>query len=255
MADPSSSCGSSASASAPRELVRRPVRVHLPAVGLLPGHARRVGHDGLRHRGGASVLLFFGSLLAHELGHALVARRLGVEILGIDLWLFGGIAKMGRDPQTPKAPSSRSPSPGPSSRSPSSPCAWVSAPSWWAGRLPRRGPPAQGVDVTPGCAARLAGLDQRFLLVFNLLPAFPLDGGRIARAIVWRVTGDRPRSTRFSARAGAGARLHPHRLRHLPGSAHRASFNGLWLGLLGWFLAPAAARRRRPTRSRSASTA
>ena len=51
----------------------------------------------------ASVLLFFVSLLAHELGHALVARRLGVEILGIDLWFFGGIAKMDRDPDTPGA--------------------------------------------------------------------------------------------------------------------------------------------------------
>src|SRR6476619_800093 len=49
----------------------------------------------------ASVLLFFGSLLAHELGHALVARRLGIEIVGIDLWFFGVIAKMSRDADTP----------------------------------------------------------------------------------------------------------------------------------------------------------
>ena len=59
-----------------------------------------------------AVFLFFVSLVLHELGHALVARREGIEISGIDLWFFGGVAKMAATP-TRRAPSSRSPSPGP----------------------------------------------------------------------------------------------------------------------------------------------
>ena len=68
------------------------------------------------------------------------------------------------------------------------------------------------------------------LLVFNLVPAFPLDGGRIARAIAWKITGNRNTATRFAARMGRVHLLPDDRLRRVPGAGHgRLSFTGVWL--------------------------
>jgi Zn-dependent protease len=153
----------------------------------------------------ASALLFFASLLLHELGHARVAIRNGISIAGIDLWLFGGIARMNRD----------TPSPGVEFRvAAAGPfvtlliaalCALigVAASGWHDFWEAMKGNPE---SLSDGLLAMLAYLTSinLLLLAFNLIPAFPLDGGRIARAIAWKATGDRTRATNFTAAVGQG---------------------------------------------------
>src|SRR3712207_1148318 len=151
------------------------------------------------------AFLFFGSILLHELGHAIVAVRNKVEIEGIDLRMFGGLARMRRD-----------------------------SPSWSVDfKISAAGPLVTALiaAVCFGIGAAVAGVDQVaqainpseispvtpaqtvladvcliniLLLVFNLLPGLPLDGGRIVRALVWWRTGDRNKATRVTAATGRG---------------------------------------------------
>jgi Zn-dependent protease len=182
----------------------------------------------------ASAGLFFVSLTLHELGHALVARRSGIEIAGIDLWFFGGIAKLNRDSQ----------SPGEEFRvSAAGPAvtlliivACVVAGIVAAGSSDFLDAVALTANPSPGLA--LLGwlaLVNAFLFVFNMVPAFPLDGGRIAKAIAWKVTGDRNRGTRFSARLG---QIFSYVL--IGGGIYLLirgdPYTGLWFIVLGWFL-------------------
>jgi len=185
-----------------------------------------------------AALLFFGSIVLHELGHALAARREGIEVAGIDLFFFGGVMKMSSDTMTPGAEF----------------------------RVAVAGPlvtllivglaAGAGLAVAGGDFLRTAVLDgsagagellvaflfsmNLVLLVFNLVPAFPLDGGRIARALAWRLTGDRGRATRFSARIGQGFAylLMGYGLYLL--AVAGATSSGLWLLVLGWLLGQAA---------------
>jgi len=152
--------------------------------------------------GVAAALLFFVSLTLHELGHAIVARRNGIGIAGIDLFFFGGIAKITREADTPGA-EFRIAAAGPA--------VTALVVVVCAGLAIVLGDGSEFVDsatfqnnVTSAGVALLAWLAaiNAVLLVFNLVPAFPLDGGRIARAAAWRITGDRNRGTRFSGRAG-----------------------------------------------------
>jgi Zn-dependent protease len=186
----------------------------------------------------ASAALFFVSLTLHELGHALIARRNGIEIAGIDLWFFGGIAKLNRDSR----------SPGEEFRvSAAGPAVTlliivfcVVAGIAIAGSSDFLDAVALTANPSPGLA--LLGwlaLVNAFLFVFNMVPAFPLDGGRIAKAIAWKVTGDRNRGTRFSARLGQGFSY------VLIGGGiylliRGDPYTGLWFIVLGWFLGQAA---------------
>src|ERR687896_208097 len=152
-----------------------------------------------------SALLFFLSILLHELGHAVVAIRNGIPILGIDLWLFGGVAKLGRDTDSPGV-EFRVAVAGPLVT------LAVVAPFFGAGTLLSssdtvlQGSRFQDADLTgPVAVLGYLATVNAFVLVFNLIPGFPLDGGRIARAIAWKLTGDRNRATRFAARLGRGA--------------------------------------------------
>jgi Zn-dependent protease len=153
-----------------------------------------------------SALLFFLSILLHELGHALVAIRNGISIQGIDLWLFGGIAKMSQDTS----------SPGVEFRvAIAGPVVTLLIAILCAGLGILA---AGGVDeywnavafdaegTAGGFVAMMSYLTSIniVLLVFNMIPAFPLDGGRVARAIAWKVTGDRSRATTFAATIGQG---------------------------------------------------
>lgn len=150
-----------------------------------------------------STLLFFASLVAHELGHALVARRFGLQIDGIDLWLFGGFTRTRGDVHTARAEFSLAAA-GPAVT------ASITVLCIAVGLL--FGSLRHFVDVAlfephVHVTAALAlfswlALINAFLLVFNLVPAFPLDGGRMAQAVVWRLTGDRNRATRACARIG-----------------------------------------------------
>ncbi len=152
----------------------------------------------------ASVLSFFASLILHELGHALVARKNGLSVAGIDLWAFGGITRM-TPPQTPGV-ELRVASAGPLVT-----LAIVLA--CLVGSLALSGDKSfvdvavaeNGVRASPALVwlSWVAALNV-LLLIFNLVPAFPLDGGRIAQAIIWWRTGDRHRATHLTGRAGQG---------------------------------------------------
>ncbi|WP_372788324.1 site-2 protease family protein [Paraconexibacter sp.] len=187
----------------------------------------------------AGALLFFTSLIAHELGHALVARRAGIGIEGIDLWFFGGLAKLSRDSRSP-GEEFRIAAAGPAVT------LLVCALCLGLGLgLSRAGEFFDNVEFTAASTSPTLALASwlftinAFLFVFNMVPAFPLDGGRIARAIAWRVTGDKNRGTRFSARLGQGFSY------ILIGVGALLAFtsdpiNGVWLMVLGWFLGQAA---------------
>jgi Zn-dependent protease len=187
----------------------------------------------------AAVMLFFISLVLHELGHALVARREGIEISGIDLWLFGGVARMARDTTSPGA-EFRIAVAGPVVT------LVIVAICFGLSLLVQSGSAlevarlASDAEASPTLAllGTLASINA-MLLIFNLIPAFPLDGGRIARALVWRITGDRNRATRTAGRTGEGfAYLLMGVGIFLAVSGH--VFNGLWLAVLGWFIAQSA---------------
>jgi Zn-dependent protease len=187
-----------------------------------------------------SALAFFGSILLHELGHAVVAVRNGIPISDITLWLFGGVARMTKDTD----------SPGVEFRvAIAGPAVTLALALTFAGVGIAFGGPEEfreaiGVEdnaVNSGPLAMLAWLASINVLVllFNLIPAFPLDGGRIARAIAWRVTGERNRATRFAAMLGQGFAYFFIGLGILMFINGR-TFGGVWLGLIGFILAQSA---------------
>jgi Zn-dependent protease len=186
----------------------------------------------------AGALLFFLSIALHELGHAVVARRNGVGVLGIDLWVFGGLAKLSRDSQSP-GEEFRIAAAGPAvtlliTVLAAVGVALLSHADWSVNLF------ADSDDTTPVLALlSWLALVNAGLLVFNLVPGFPLDGGRIARAIAWKVTGDRHRATRFAGRLG---QVFAYILIGL-GLFLLASgdaIDGIWLAILGWFLSQGA---------------
>ena len=189
-----------------------------------------------------SALLFFLSILLHELGHAVVAIRNGIPILGIDLWMFGGVAKLGRDTDSAGV-EFRVAVAGPIVT------LVIGAVCFGAAMLLSSSDTVldgSRFEVTQlsGTVAVLSYLAtvNAFVLAFNLIPGFPLDGGRIARAIVWKLTGDRNRATRFAARLGrlAGWGMVAFGGLILVGMIGWDSFSGIWLIFIGFFLASAA---------------
>jgi Zn-dependent protease len=190
----------------------------------------------------ASALLFFGSIILHELGHALQARREGIEIAGIDLWFFGGIAQIKSETQSPGA-EFRVAIAGPIvTLLVVGLCVALGALLADMGRfidvaLLESGTRASAALVLLSWLAMINAA----LLVFNLVPAFPLDGGRIARAAAWKLTGDRHGATRAAARLGQAFGY------LLVGfgiwlTLMGAVGSGLWLLVLGVFLSSAARR-------------
>lgn len=194
------------------------------ATGALPEAAE--GYPTWLYWGAAVVaaLVFFSSLLAHELAHAVVARRAGMPVEGITLWALGGVSKFGDD-----APDSMTEL-----------------------RVAIAGP---GTSVVLGIvffaltgltnvlggpdllAATLGWLAVINLLLgfFNLMPAFPLDGGRVLRAVVWGLTDDRLRATRTAAAIGRGFGYVLVAIGFVV-ALNGWLVNGLWFALLGWFV-------------------
>ena len=185
-----------------------------------------------------SALLFFLSILLHELGHAVVAMRNGIPIAGIDLWMFGGVAKMGRDTDSPGV-EFRVAVAGPLvTLAIVAVCMGLGSlissaeDVWRASRF------EQTVGNATAVIGYLASINA-VVLAFNLIPGFPLDGGRIARAIAWWRTGDRNRATRFAARLGRGFAF----LMMAAGAYMFLRGNlvgGIWLAFIGIFLSQAA---------------
>ena len=188
-----------------------------------------------------AALLFFASVVLHELGHAVVAMRNGIGIVGIDLWLFGGVARMSGDTKTP-GQEFRVAAAGPAVT------ALVAIASLAAAHLIGGHQYLHGVRlhathyVSPAVAilSFLAFINVA-LLVLNLVPGFPLDGGRIARSIVWWRTGDRDRATRFAAALGRGFGylLIGFGLYLLLGPA-RDTVGGIWSMAIGFMLSQSA---------------
>ena len=185
---------------------------------------------------------FFASIVAHELGHALAARREGIAVEGIDLFLFGGVMKMSRDTDSPGA-EFRVAVAGPLVTLLLMVLASIAAvllaggDSFWDAATLSASADASPVEVVVSLLVSM----NLVLLLFNLVPAFPLDGGRIARAAAWKLTGDRHRATRFAARIGIAFGW----FLMLLGLAlvvfvEGAVFDGIWFGALGWLLAGAA---------------
>jgi Zn-dependent protease len=190
----------------------------------------------------ASALLFFGSILLHELGHAFAARRKGIGVSAITLWMFGGVARLERDSDTPGTEFKIG----------------IAGPLVTAGIVIACAAAFLLIDgssmledaaltrnnaTSSGVAAVIAWLGSINLLVliFNLVPAFPLDGGRIARAIAWWRTGSRNTGTRFAATLGEWFGL----FLILAGLGYFLVYRGdviggIWLAFVGFILRGAA---------------
>ena len=149
-----------------------------------------------------AALAYFASLILHELGHALAARRLGIPIAGIDLWFFGGLSQMRREPQSP-AEELTVAAAGPAVTLALCGLCVAAVELFSNGSFVDAAFPTAARSASPGFALLgWIGFINAMLFVFNIVPAFPLDGGRIARAIVWWRTGDRNRATQATGRSG-----------------------------------------------------
>jgi Zn-dependent protease len=187
-----------------------------------------------------SAFGFFSSILLHELGHAFVAMRHGIGISDITLWMFGGVARMTRDTDSAGTEFKVAVAGPLVTAAIAAACIGVGVAIAGGHEFAKAMVVNNNAD-TSGVLAVLAWLGSINVLVlaFNLIPAFPLDGGRIARAIAWRVTGDRSRATRAAATLGSwfsylfigfGLWL------LVTGDA----FGGIWLALIGWVLGQSA---------------
>ena len=187
-----------------------------------------------------SALLFFLSILLHELGHAWVAIRNGIPIIGIDLWMFGGVAKLGKETDSPGV-EFRVAAAGPLVTVAIAALCFAlgAAVSGTSDALHSSQFDENVSGATIAVLGYLTSINV-LLLAFNLIPAFPLDGGRIARAIAWKLTGDRNKATRFAAWLGRlggylmiGVGAYLWLVEDLVGT-------GIWLAFIGFFLASAA---------------
>ncbi|MGH2871214.1 MAG: site-2 protease family protein [Solirubrobacteraceae bacterium] len=183
-----------------------------------------------------SVLLLFASLIVHELGHALVARRQGIAVNRVDLFLFGGMTRMSRDAANP-GEDFKIAIAGPFATF----CVilvFLAIDVLIVGthRLSHAVLLDSDIRITPVLLALSWLVPMNVLLLgFNLVPAFPLDGGRVARSLIWKVTGDKRRGTVGAARMGQAFAV------LLAGVgiwwlAADASFAGLWLAALSYLL-------------------
>ena len=175
--------------------------------------------------GAITAILFFASVLAHELSHALVARRLGVRTTTITLFIFGGAAQMESEPKKPRDEALIAAA-GPIS-------------SLLIGGLLLLidlGVPQPQLSALLGWLAII----NLSLGLFNLIPGFPMDGGRILRAILWRIRGDRYAATRNAAAVGQMVGYAIIAIGVLLAFRPGGLVAGIWLGLIGYFLSNAA---------------
>jgi len=175
----------------------------------------------------ATSLLFFVSILLHELAHSFVALAKGLPVRAITLFVFGGVAQIGREPDRPLTEF----------------------------QIAIAGPIASaGLAVGFGFVSHLAGEHfehlaalggwlssiNLLLAIFNLVPGFPLDGGRILRAALWRYTGNFAKATRIAAASGQTVGYALILGGIWTGLVTGSWFSGLWLAFIGWFLLSAA---------------
>jgi Zn-dependent protease len=199
---------------------------------LLPAQAPGLAPAAYWLAGAAGAGLFLGSLLAHELGHALVAQRAGLKVRGITLWLLGGVAQLEDEPASPRDELRVA----------------IVGPAVSMALAVGSGLAALGLSVLGGPAVAVAiaawlAVGNAALALFNLLPAAPLDGGRVLRGLLWRRHGSRVRASVTATRAGVwvGSGLVAY---GLLGQFGGWGFGTLWTALVGWFLVTAARQER-----------
>jgi Zn-dependent protease/predicted transcriptional regulator len=192
----------------------------------------------------ASGILFFLSLLAHELAHSVVAQKFGIPVPRITLFLFGGIAETSREPDTAKAEFLIAIAGPLMSIAISVVCTnlalWLSGDAALIEQL-SAGEMAAIKSLSPAQTSLLwLGSINMVLAIFNLIPGFPMDGGRVFRAIAWQVTGDQVKATLW---ASYGGRIFGWTLMFLGVMQlfSGAGFGGLWWILIGWFISNLAA--------------
>ena len=195
------------------------------AAGVFPATNPRLSDDTYFAMAVVAAVLFFASLLLHELGHAVQARRDGIEVEGITLWVFGGVAKLRAQPPSAGA-ELRMAAAGPA-------VSLVIGVVFLVAAIALPLPPE--VDAVVFWVGQI----NLYLLVFNMLPALPLDGGRVLRAILWARRRDFGSATRTAGRLGQffGQLLIAAGLFLL---IFVGDFGGAWLAFMGWFLLGAA---------------
>jgi Zn-dependent protease/predicted transcriptional regulator len=179
----------------------------------------------------AGAVGFFASIILHELAHAVMARNFGLPIGGITLFIFGGVAELKQEPKTPSSEFWVA-LVGPVASVMIAAVCYLSLVVFRSMELP----------VPSGVLAFLA-LTNTVLALFNLAPAFPLDGGRILRSIIWWRTGNFRRATRIASMFGtifAGILV----IAGLVQIAEGHTLGGTWQLLIGIFLAAAASQSR-----------
>ena len=188
----------------------------------------------------AGAVLFIVALAAHEIAHAIVARRYGVQVRSITLWALGGIAELEGEPPTARA-DVRIAIAGPATS--------LAAGIVFGGAaiLDRS---CHGPAVVTAMLAWLSMMNVA-LAAFNLLPGAPLDGGRILRGLLWKRYGDRQRASRAAARSGQVLGIGICAIGVLELLAWRG-IGGLWLMLIGWFLVTMARAEQQSDAAREA---
>ena len=174
-----------------------------------------------------TALFFFASILVHELSHSLVARHRGIPVESITLFLFGGVSALSSEPRSAKDEFAIS-IVGPLT---SFVLAAIFAVVWFGVRNISFRP----LDAVVGYLAYINAA----VGVFNLVPGFPLDGGRVLRSVVWRISGNMLTATRIASRAGQGVAI----LLALAGFwtiLQNDLIGGVWLIFIAWFLWDAA---------------
>jgi Zn-dependent protease len=191
------------------------------AMGYFPMSSEPAGSVTYWVLGAVAAVLLFASVLVHELGHSFVARARGLRVDNITLFIFGGVSNITREPRTARDEFLISVV-GPLIS------LVLAALFWLIGRFLTPGSPVGAVATYLASANLLLGL-------FNIVPAFPLDGGRVFRSIVWAVTGDMLRATQVASYIGqliAWVLIGWGVLQAIGGDV----FGGLWTGFIGWFL-------------------
>ncbi len=194
-----------------------------------------------------TVMLFFASLLAHELGHAFAARRRGIAVDRIELFLFGGTTFMGRDAENPREEMQIALAGPLGTLVVIAVCLVVDLVLVGPHRLVQAAELNDGITITPV----LLSLSWLLLMnvgifIFNLIPAYPLDGGRVARAVVWKLRGDQLQGTRVAAQLGRAFSI----ILGIIGlvvAVRGSAFGGIWLLLLAVMLYQSAAAALRGT--------